>query len=55
MHKKSFALCAALVNAIHVVRSRQDVGHVKTELLKRLRKASDWLVSVVLACGMSAD
>ena len=37
--------CAALVNAIHVVRSRQDVAHVKIELLKRLRKASDWLVS----------
>ena len=36
---------AELVNAIHVVRSRQDVVHVKTELLKRLRKASDWLVS----------
>ena len=38
--------CAELVNAIHVVRSRQDVVHVKTELLKRLRKATDWLVSV---------
>ncbi|CAK0754615.1 hypothetical protein CVIRNUC_002311 [Coccomyxa viridis] len=35
-----------LVNAIHVVRSRQDVAHVKTELLKRLRKASDWLTAL---------
>ncbi|CAL5227469.1 g10446 [Coccomyxa viridis] len=35
-----------LVNAIHVVRSRQDVVHVKTELLKRLRKASDWLTAL---------
>ena len=42
--------CAELVNAIHVVRSRQDVVHVKTELLKRLRKASDWLVST--ACPL---
>ena len=55
MHQKSFALVAALVNAIHVVRSRQDVAHVKTELLKRLRKASDWLASAFLACDMSAN
>lgn len=55
MHGLSFALHAALVNAIHVVRSRQDVAHVKTELLKRLRKASDWLVSAFLACGTLAD
>jgi hypothetical protein len=35
---------AALKGAVHVSRSRQDVAHVKLELLKRLRKATDWLV-----------
>ena len=35
---------AALKGAVHVSRSRQDVSHVKMELLKRLRKATDWLV-----------
>lgn len=42
----SLASCvnAALKQAVHVSRSRQDVAHVKMELLKRLRKATDWLV-----------
>ena len=44
-HSCSLDIChAALKQAVHVSRSRQDVSHVKMELLKRLRKASDWLV-----------
>ncbi|BDA41120.1 probable clathrin assembly protein At2g01600 at N-terminal half [Coccomyxa sp. Obi] len=35
-----------LKQAVHVSRSRQDVSHVKMELLKRLRKASDWLTAL---------
>ena len=42
--------CAALKGAVHVSRSRQDVAHVKLELLKRLRKATDWLVRGGVAC-----